>query len=134
MRSLGIAAAVWAACAAARRGLENWPARTYGPVRFRPLWNRGAALGLPVGRRVLLPLSVLALSTAWLLRRRSPLGAGLVLGGGLSNLWERLCRGRVFDYVQFLRVPGRGKRYVFNLADFAIFTGVLALLRGRHGE
>ena len=132
MRSLGIAAAVWAACAAARLGLENRPARTYGPVRFRPLWNRGAAFGLPVGRRALLPLSVLALAAAWLLRRRSPLGAGLVLGGGLSNLWERLRRGRVFDYVQFPRAPGRGKRYVFNLADFAIFTGVLALLRGRH--
>lgn len=132
MRTLGIAAAVWAACTAARRGLENRPARTCGPVRFRPLWNQGAAFGLPVGRRALLPLSVLALAAAWLLRRRSPLGAGLVLGGGLSNLWERLHHGRVFDYVQFPRAPGRGKRWVFNLADFSLFAGVLALLRGRH--
>ena len=48
-------------------------------------------------------------------------------GGGLG----RLRRGRVFDYVQFPRAPGRGKRWVFNLADFSLFAGVLALLRGR---
>ena len=132
MRTLKTAALTAAACAAVRHLLAGSGPTEGRYVRRRPLWNRGAAFGLPVGRRALLPLSVLALAAAWLLRRRSPLGAGLVLGGGLSNLWERLCRGRVFDYVQFPRAPGRGKRYVFNLADFAIFTGVLALLRGRH--
>lgn len=132
MKTLGIAAAVWAACAATRKVLLGTAPTSGRYVRRKPLWNTGASFGLPIPRRALAPLSALALAAAWLLRRRSPLGAGLVLGGGLSNLWERLRRGRVFDYVQFPRAPGRGKRYVFNLADFAIFTGVLALLRGRH--
>lgn len=49
-----------------------------------------------------------------------------------SNLWERLCHGRVFDYVHFPKAPGPLRHYVFNLADFAILAGVLALLRKKH--
>ena len=67
-------------------------------------------------------------ATLWMLwrqRRRSPLGAGLILGGGISNLLERLRLGRVYDYVQFPRAPGQLKQYVFNLADFAIILGGL---------
>lgn len=58
-----------------------------------------------------------------------PLGAGLALGGGLSNLWERVRYGRVYDYVRFPKLP-RLWRYVWNLADFAIVLGgtLLALL------
>ena len=62
------------------------------------------------------------------------MGAGLILGGGASNLYERLRHRRVLDYVQFPRAPWRLKRYVYNLADFAIFLGgVLLLLRRRDG-
>ena len=131
MITLGIAAAVLAVCAVLRHALERRRAGEWGAVRFHPLWNRGAAFGAPIGRRALLALSGLALPLIWLVRRRSPLGAGLLLGGGISNLWERLRHGRVFDYVQFPHVPGPWKRFVFNLADFAIFAGVLALLRGK---
>jgi len=49
-----------------------------------------------------------------------------VLGGGLSNLWERLRRGAVYDYVQFPKLPKIG-RYVWNLADLAILIGGLLL-------
>ena len=131
MRTLKTAALTAAACAAVRHVLAGTGPTEGRYVRRRPLWNRGASFGLPIPRELLAPLSALALGAAWLLRRRSPLGAGLLLGGGLSNLWERLRHGRVFDYVQFPRAPGRLRRYVFNLADFAIFAGVLALLRGR---
>ena len=131
MRTLGTAALTAAACAAARHILAGTGPTEGRYVRRRPLWNKGAAFSLPIPRRILVPLSALLLGAAWLLRRRSPLGAGWLLGGGLSNLWERVCHGRVFDYVQFPRAPGRLRRYVFNLADFAILAGVLALLRGR---
>ena len=130
MKTLGAAAVTAAVCAAARQVLLGTGPTSGRYVRRKPLWNTGASFGLPIPRRALAPLSVLALGAAWLLRRRSPLGAGLILGGGLSNLWERLRRGGVFDYVQFPRAPGRIKHFVFNLADFAIFAGVLALLRG----
>ena len=62
---------------------------------------------------------------------RAPAAAGLVLGGGLSNLWERLRYGRVYDYLRFPRVPGPLGRYVYNLADLALFLGAAGLLLGR---
>ena len=55
------------------------------------------------------------------------MGVGLILGGGLSNLLERLRQGKVYDYVQFPKAPGRIKQYIFNLADFAIRLGGLCL-------
>ena len=45
----------------------------------------------------------------------------LILGGALGNLWDRLARGRVVDFLLFYY-----KRYqwpVFNLADSAIVVG-----------
>lgn len=54
------------------------------------------------------------------------LGWSLVIGGGASNLIDRVLRdGRVID---FLRVGvGDLRTGIFNLADFAIITGLLFL-------
>ena len=90
------------------------------------LWNDGAAFGLPLKRTLVTALSILILPLVWVFRRRSPIGAGLALGGGLSNLWERLRCGAVYDYVQFPKLPKIG-RYVWNLADLAILIGGLLL-------
>ena len=80
----------------------------------------------PLKRTLVTALSILILPLVWVFRRRSPIGAGLALGGGLSNLWERLRRGAVYDYVQFPKLPKIG-RYVWNLADLAILIGGLLL-------
>jgi len=53
-----------------------------------------------------------------------------VLGGGLSNLWERVMHGGVYDYLQFPKAPEKLRRYVFNLADLAILFGVIAVALG----
>lgn len=48
-------------------------------------------------------------------------GLALIMGGALGNLWDRLARGRVIDFLLFYC-----KRYqwpVFNLADSAIVVG-----------
>ena len=125
------------ACTAARWYLDRTSRRETdclgGRVRLRALWNRGAAFGLPIPNSALPAASAAVLGSIWARRRRSPLGAGLLLGGGAGNLLERLRRGRVYDYVQFPRAPGPLKRYVFNLADFAILLGglLLALRRNR---
>ena len=122
-----------AACVGLRRYLDR-PERTdrefgNGRIRLTALWNEGAAFSLPLKRGWVVLLSILILPFVWLFRRRSPLGAGLALGGGLSNLWERVRYGRVYDYVRFPKLP-RLWRYVWNLADFAIVLGgtLLALL------
>ena len=65
---------------------------------------------------------------AWTKRRSAPIGAGLLLGGGLSNLYERLRHGKVYDYLRFPKAPGFIKDYVYNLADFAIFIGAILLV------
>jgi signal peptidase II len=49
------------------------------------------------------------------------IGLSLIMGGALGNLWDRLARGRVVDFLLFYF-----KRYqwpVFNLADSAIVVG-----------
>jgi signal peptidase II len=49
------------------------------------------------------------------------IGLALIMGGALGNLWDRLARGRVVDFLLFYF-----KRYqwpVFNLADSAIVVG-----------
>ena len=124
---------IFAACVGLRRYLDR-PERTdrefgNGRIRLTALWNEGAAFSLPLKRGWVVLLSILILPFVWLFRRRSPLGAGLALGGGLSNLWERVRYGRVYDYVRFPKLP-RLWRYVWNLADFAIVLGgtLLALL------
>ena len=103
-----------------------------GRVLVRRLYNRGAGFGLvPLDARQVAPLSLAAL---WALLRwgGSRLGTGLLLGGGLSNLYERVRRGRVLDYLRFPRAPGVLKKYTYNLADLFILLGaVLLLLRRR---
>lgn len=134
MITLLTALAVLGGCTVARWYLERPGRRTettaWGHVELTALWNHGGAFDLPAGQKTLASLSALALGTLWTQRRRSRLGTGLVLGGGLSNLWERVRHGRVYDYVRFPKAPGALKRYVFNLADFAIFAGAIALLLG----
>lgn len=49
-------------------------------------------------------------------------GFGLVLGGGIGNLVDRLRLGYVTDFVD------RGTGGAFNLADVAILLGLVALL------
>ena len=131
MITLLTAALTLAACTLARWYLER-PGRRErsalgGRIKLTALWNRGAAFGLPLGREALMVLSALVLGVTVLWRRRSPFGAGLVLGGGLSNLWERLRYGKVLDYLRFPAAPGKLKKYVYNLADLALFLGALWL-------
>ncbi|MHA5219195.1 signal peptidase II [Dysosmobacter sp. Phy] len=131
MITLLTAALTLTACTLARWYLER-PGRRErsalgGRIKLTALWNRGAAFGLPLGREALMVLSALVLGVTVLFRRQSPFGAGLVLGGGLSNLWERLRYGKVLDYLRFPAAPGKLKKYVYNLADLALFLGALWL-------
>lgn len=135
------ALAAFSGCAAARRYWEGRPApgcreTKGGYVRLKPLWNEGAAFGLPIPGEALRLGSAAALGAVWAVRRRCPVGAGLILGGGLSNLCERVLWGRVLDYVRFPKAPGPLRRYVFNLADLCILAGGALCLAsaGREGS
>lgn len=138
MKTVFTAASVLGGCTALRWYLNRSSRRDMlcckGRVRVTDFRNTGAAFGLPLPAEFVEPVSAGILGAVWSFRRRSPMGAGLVIGGGVSNLWERVHYGAVCDYIQFPKAPEPWKRYVFNLADFAILAGGLCLTAGRHGK
>lgn len=105
-------------------------------VRFTLAYNEGAAMGLPIGRsRVLLiALSCAVLAFIVSLYRRADaqdralaLATGLVVGGALGNLLDRVRWDR--GVVDFIDVGLGGHRFwVFNLADVGVTLGALVLI------
>ena len=55
--------------------------------------------------------------------KRLALPLAFTLGGGCSNFWERLKKGKVTDFL-FLPVEGKNAP-IFNLADIAIVFGAV---------
>ncbi len=99
--------------------------------------NKGAAFGLfadfSPGWRGLILIGVAVIATFFMVallrktdRIREAVGLGLVLGGALGNLLDRVLNGWVVDFIHWhwhdLSWP------VFNLADSAISLGVALLL------
>jgi signal peptidase II len=91
--------------------------------------NSGVAFGFFAGGGVLvlvLTLTALAaLLVYFLLRPTRPwlwLPTGLLVGGALGNLIDRLAHGYVTDFIKLPAWPA------FNLSDMAITVGVLSLL------
>lgn len=93
------------------------------------IMNPGAAFGILPNQKVLFITTGILLITGVLVgyRKIPPekkllrFSLGLVLGGALGNLLDRLRFGRVVDFLDFRVWP------VFNLADTAIFIGVCLL-------
>lgn len=100
------------------------------------VWNRGISYGLltqddSLGRWVLIALGVggALLFGWWLWSTRGVLAAislGLVIGGAISNVIDRLAYGAVADF--FLFHVGDFEWYVFNLADVWIVAGAIGLV------
>ncbi|AEG60577.1 signal peptidase II [Desulforamulus ruminis] len=105
-----------------------------------PVWNKvfhltyiqnpGAAFGLLAGKTwffiMITTLVLLAMVLGWRwIQKAGPLyhwALGLVAGGALGNLIDRLLYTRVIDFLDFRIWP------VFNLADTAICIGVGLIL------
>lgn len=52
-------------------------------------------------------------------------GAALILGGGISNLLDRLTRGYVVDYIRFPRT--RFSHLIMNIGDLCLLAGCLLM-------
>ncbi|WP_053715520.1 signal peptidase II [Saccharothrix sp. NRRL B-16348] len=111
------------------------PIELFGGLLYLPLIrNTGAAFGLAEGWTVILALiaSGVVVFILWIARRlRSvgwAVGLGLVLGGAMGNLVDRIfrgpgpLRGGVVDFISVLD-PWGNFFPVFNLADSAICVG-----------
>ena len=73
---------------------------------------------------------IAAVVGVWITReknRMDVMGLGLVLGGALGNIVDRVRFGYVVDFIDF-HIGGFRPFLVFNLADAAITIGVLLLL------
>ncbi|MDH7639891.1 signal peptidase II [Sphingomonas oryzagri] len=119
----------------------NLPVRTVIEVLpiFRFYWveNHGISMGFltadgPVERwlLVLLTAGIAVAVVFWLWRERNKLDAaalGLVLGGALGNITDRVRLGYVADFLD-LHFGGVHPFLVFNVADAAITVGVLLLV------
>jgi signal peptidase II len=94
--------------------------------------NRGIAFGIFPGRLEIVSL-LTAVAVVWMLvhfaRSGSrhvlfPVALGLLVGGSISNLADRILSGWVTDFIHLSHWP------TFNLADTFIVVGVLMLLAG----
>ena len=50
-------------------------------------------------------------------------GMAFLIGGGLSNLFDRYTKGHVVDYIGFNFGPKWFRRIIFNVSDFFVFRG-----------
>ncbi|TDE36031.1 signal peptidase II [Antarcticimicrobium sediminis] len=107
-------------------------------LNFRYGENRGINFGLldsgsEVARWALIGFS-LAVCVAvflWVLRQRAGrwmlLSAGLLIGGALGNVVDRLLYGYVLDFLN-MSCCGLNNPFVFNLGDVFIFAGAAGLI------
>jgi signal peptidase II len=90
--------------------------------------NEGVAFGAFSGKPVVMVIVLLALSglIVWFVRHADRplvwLPTGLLLGGALGNIIDRVRDGAVTDFIKLPAWPA------FNIADMAITCGVLSLL------
>jgi signal peptidase II len=119
--------------------LATHSVHVFGPFSFRLAYNTGVAFSLGTGLTGLIVIVavVLVLAIGWLARGVPTMTAatafGLVLGGAIGNLADRLFRGQhggVVDFIYTRFWP------TFNVADSCIVIGciLLAIAFARSGS
>ena len=114
--------------------IEVWPPF----LNLAMAWNRGVNFGLfagdsDVARWVLIGLALAI--CVWVIRwaRAEPgnhgmqIATGLLVGGALGNVIDRIRWGAVADFLN-MSCCGWQNPWAFNLADIAIFVGAFGLI------
>jgi signal peptidase II len=106
-----------------------------GPIYLTMVWNPGVSFGFLPAQHDLVRWALAAFSTAvsivlavWVRKSVRPLFAvavGLVMGGAIGNVIDRIRFGAVADFVDVSRMHFP---WVFNVADSAITIGICLLL------
>jgi len=121
-------------------GLPTQPDQTYEVfppfLVLRMAWNRGVNFGLFSDfdmRWVLVGVALaICLFVLWWMRRESMsrlgyISAGLLIGGALGNVVDRVLHGAVADFLN-MSCCGFTNPYAFNIADISIFAGAIGLV------
>ncbi|AXI40987.1 signal peptidase II [Sulfitobacter sp. SK011] len=104
-------------------------------LNFRYGENRGINFGLGDGVSIwfliVLALVICLAVTLWLRRSEqgfwAQISGGLLVGGALGNVADRLIYGYVLDFLN-MSCCGINNPFVFNIADIFIFAGALGLV------
>ena len=137
-RALAVTMTVAAAVIGADQVTTSWaldhlrrPVHLIGPLGLALQFNSGTAFSLFSGAGVwIVPVLVAVVAgvavLAWRTRRLLPAVAfGLLLGGALGNLADRVLRGHRGDVVDFVTLSHWP---TFNVADASITLGVVLLV------
>lgn len=107
-------------------------------LNLRMAWNYGVNFGLFSGasdltRWVLIAVAlVISGAVVWWIRAERPgrwgmIAAGLLIGGALGNVIDRILYGAVADFLN-MSCCGITNPFAFNVADIAIFAGAFGLI------
>ena len=107
-------------------------------LNFRYGENRGINFGLfgdgsEASRWFLIALALIICVAVFVWMRRGSFGpkehisAGLLIGGALGNVLDRLVYGYVLDFLNN-SLPGWSNPFVYNIADVFIFAGAVGLI------
>ena len=113
-------------------------------LNLRMAWNQGVNFGLFASgqdqmRWVLIGIALVISGWVWVWLWRSAAGrlgriaGGLLIGGALGNVIDRVAYGAVADFLN-MSLPGWQNPYSFNVADIAIFMGAFGLVLLPQGE
>ncbi|CUH75488.1 signal peptidase II [Tropicibacter naphthalenivorans] len=107
-------------------------------LNLRMAWNDGINFGLFGGEGdstrwilIAVALGIVLFVAVWM--RRDPPGkwglisAGLLIGGALGNVIDRIVYGAVADFLN-MSCCGINNPFAFNVADIAIFVGAFGLV------
>lgn len=111
-----------------------------GPFSIHHVQNSGIAFGLFASRTALV-IGVTAVTVGlmlWFFARSGrrhpvlPVALGLVLGGSIANLIDRVRLGHVTDFLDVVAWPAFNLADTFIVAGVAILFGTLVLADGSH--
>ena len=120
-----------------QHALASGPYHVLGPLDLELTFNRGAAFGLGAGVAPIILvvgalLVVVVLGFGRPVRTRlATVASGLLVGGAISNLGDRLFRpngGAVIDWIHLSHWP------TFNIADSCVVLGVALLVLANLGS
>jgi signal peptidase II len=100
-------------------------------LTFRMAWNTGINFGLFSNQAEFMRWVLSAWVWIWIRRENSgrwaQISAGLLVGGALGNVIDRIVYGAVADFLN-MSCCGIENPYAFNVADISIFAGAFGLI------